>query len=80
MNSIEIKNRIKKIIRNRITDSNPESEEYLTQIANFIYHSPHDVADSLKIAKSELKSPILYERLENHLAEIIAQNNVFTVI
>lgn len=76
MNSVEIKNRIKKIIRNRIhlDDSDPSSEEFLKQIANFIYHSPHDVVDSLQIAKYELKSPSLYNKLENHLASTIAEN------
>lgn len=52
----------------------PDSEQYLQQIANFIYHSPHDVVDSLHIAKSELKSPVLYEKLESHLATKIAEN------
>lgn len=74
MNSVEIKNRIRKIIRNRIHTDDSSSEDYLQQIANFIYSTPHDVVDSLQIAKYELKSPVLFEKLENHLASTIAQN------
>jgi hypothetical protein len=74
LNSIEIKNRIKKIIRNRVHLQDPESGEYLKQIAHFIYHSPHDIVDSLQIAKYELKSPVLYQRLEDNLAMMIAEN------
>jgi hypothetical protein len=76
MNSVEIKNRIKKIIRNRTTNDDSNSEDYLQQIANFIYQTPHDVVSSLQIAKQELKSPNLYDKLENHLAATIA-NKIF---
>jgi hypothetical protein len=74
MNSLEIKNRINKIIRNRINDDSPQSEEYLKQIANFIYTAQHNLVDSLKIAKMQLKSPVLYDKMESYLAENIASN------
>ncbi len=74
MNSIEIKNRINKIIRNRINDDSPQSEEFLKQIADFIYHAHHNLSESLKIAKMQLKSPVLYDKMESYLAENIASN------
>lgn len=74
MNSIEIKNRIEKIIRYRINDNHPQSEEYLKQIADFIYTAAHNLSDSLKIAKIQLKSPVLYDKMESYLAEKIASN------
>jgi hypothetical protein len=78
MNSIEIKNKIKKIIQNRII-SDPSSDTFLHQIANFIYHAPHDISDSLRLARNELKSQVLYDRLESHLADMIAENIYATV-
>jgi hypothetical protein len=78
MNSIEIKNKVKKIIQNRIL-SDASSDNFLIQIAKFIYHAPHDISDSLRIARNELKSQVLYDRLESYLADMIAENIYATV-
>ncbi len=73
-NAIDVKNRIKRIIKSHSESEDPNDQTYITQIANYIFHASYPMVDALQIAKTELKSPNLYSKLEDILAMMIAEN------
>jgi hypothetical protein len=73
-NRLVMKNRIKQIILARVDNSDANSDNFLDEIANLIYNSNMNIVESLSLAKTELKSPLLYEKLSDKLSTLIAKN------
>ena len=73
-NRLVMKNRIKQIILARTDNSDANSDKFLDEIARLIYHSNMNIVESLSLAKTELKSHLLYEKLSDKLSTLIAKN------